>query len=107
MRAQQAEMAQQEEDYNNFANTILNEIQGFNSLGDQTIELSVNDMNDLANFVLTRDETGTSDFGKVLQNPRALTTAAFWTLKGPEIMAEMQQQIQDAYRRGYADAKGS
>lgn len=98
---QEAKAAEQE--YNNFSNTILQEIQGFNQLGNQEIELSVDDMNDLANFILTRDENGVSDFGRVMNDPRTFTMAAFWTLKGPEIMAEMQEQIQEAYKRGFTD----
>jgi len=78
-----------------------------NEIGGQEIELSNDDMNDLANFILTQDENGVSEFGAMLNNPKALTTMAFWTLKGPEIVNELQDQIQQAYKRGYDLGKGS
>jgi hypothetical protein len=47
-------------------------------------------MNDLANFILTRDDTGISNFNRILNDPTQFTKAAFWMLKGPEILNEMQ-----------------
>jgi hypothetical protein len=36
-----------------------------------------------------------------LNDPVQFTKAAFWMLKGPEILNEMQKQIKEAYLRGY------
>ena len=58
-------------------------------------------MNDLANYILTRDDSGYSEFGRLLNDPAQFTKAAFWMLKGPEILNEMQKQIKEAYLRGY------
>lgn len=98
---EQAQQAQFEQNYKEFSDKILNQIEGFENIAGQEIELSIDDKNDIANYILTRDDTGQSDFYKDLQNPQALTTAAFWILKGPEIMQELQKQIQDAYKRGF------
>lgn len=99
---EQMKKAQLEESYQGFSEQILNQIEGFEEIAGQEIELSVDDKNDIANYILTRDESGLTDFYKDLQNPQALTTAAFWVLKGPEIMQELQHQIQEAYKRGFA-----
>ena len=59
------------------------------------------EMDDLANYILTRDNSGYSEFGRILNDPAQFTKAAFWMLKGPEILNEMQKQIKEAYLRGY------
>ena len=63
--------------------------------------LSTEEMEDLANYILTRDASGYSEFGRLLNDPAQFTRAAFWMLKGPEILNEMQKQIKEAYLRGY------
>ncbi len=99
---QQAQQYQREQSYRDFSEQVLSQIEGFDKIAGEEIDLSVDDKNDIANYILTRDETGLTDFYKDLQNPQALTTAAFWMLKGPEIMQELQYEIQQAYKRGYA-----
>lgn len=105
LQKQQELKAQQENEFNAFSTQILNEIQSWNQLADQPIELSVDDMNDLANFLLTRDEEGNTEFGKVMDNPKVFTQAAFWVLKGNDIMNEISGQIKAAYNKGLADGK--
>ena len=98
---EQEQQAQLEQSYNDFSEKILNQIEGFSEIAGQEIELSVDDKNDIANYILTRDDSGQSDFYKELQDPQILTKAAFWILKGPEIMQDLQNQIKEAYKRGY------
>ena len=103
-RHKQIEIEKQEaaeQEFNVFANHIIESIRTFNELEDTPVELSQEDMEDLANYILTRDASGQSEFGKLLNNPANFTKAAFWMLKGPEIMNEMQKQIKEAYLRGY------
>ena len=103
-RQQQAEIEKQEAaeaEYTNFSNRIVDSIQNFNALDDTPVELSLEEMNDLANYILTRDASGYSEFGRLLNDPVQFTKAAFWMLKGPEILNEMQKQIKEAYLRGY------
>lgn len=97
---QQEAAAQQEAAYQDFANSILSEIDGFNT-SSEVFELDTEDKNELANFILTRDEDGLTDFGKVLNNPKTFTTVALWYLKGNALMNEMQNQIREAYKRGF------
>lgn len=105
-RYQQIEIEKQQEaehQYELFSNDILNAIESFTFSEDIPVELSHDDMEDLANFILTRDASGYSEFSKLLNNPDYFTRAAFWTLKGPDILNEMQNQIKEAYLRGYHD----
>ena len=93
--------AEAEQQFNTFANNIVESIRNFNSLEDTPVELSTDEMEDLANYILTRDASGYSEFGRLLNDPTQFTRAAFWMLKGPEILNEMQKQIKEAYLRGY------
>ena len=106
-RLQQIELEKQEEaerNFNTFAENVVNSIRNFNSLEDTPVELSNDEMEDLANYILTRDASGYSEFGRLLNDPMQFTKAAFWMLKGPEILNEMQHQIKEAYLRGYNES---
>ena len=103
-RMRNEEIAKQEEaerEFNMFSNNIIESIRNFNALEDTPVELSLEEMDDLANYILTRDASGYSEFGRLLNDPVQFTKAAFWMLKGPEILNEMQNQIKEAYLRGY------
>ena len=103
-RLRNEEIAKQEEaeqEFNIFSNNIIDSIRNLNALEDTPVELSLEEMDDLANYILTRDASGYSEFGRLLNDPVQFTKAAFWMLKGPEILNEMQKQIKEAYLRGY------
>ena len=106
-RQQQLELEKQEEaerEFYTFSNNIVESIRNFNALEDTPVELSLEEMDDLANYILTRDASGYSEFGRLLNDPVQFTKAAFWMLKGPEILNEMQNQIKEAYLRGYNES---
>lgn len=106
-RLKQIELEKQEQaeqQFNIFANNVVESIRNFNALEDTPVELSTEEMEDLANYILTRDDSGYSEFGKLLNDPAQFTKAAFWMLKGPEILNEMQKQIKEAYLRGYNES---
>ena len=96
-----AQQRQREYAYNTFAASVVDAIKNFNSFEDTPVELSRDEMDDLANYILTRDDSGYTEFGKVFSDPMQVTKAAFWMLKGSEILDEMQKQIKEAYLRGY------
>ena len=109
-RQQQLEMEKIEEaerEFNAFSGSIVESIRNFNALEDTPVELSQDEMEDLANYILTRDASGYSEFGRLLNDPVHFTKAAFWMLKGPEILNEMQKQIKEAYLRGYNESHKS
>lgn len=113
IRLQQDEEAQraneaasrQAEAYKQFSTSIQNEIMGLNSFAGQQLELSNDDANELAEFMLRLDDNGISAFGKALQDPKLFTKAAFWILNETEIEQELTKQMQDNYKRGYEAAK--
>lgn len=102
---QKQQDAQQEQEYQAFSESILNEIQSLKQIAGQDIELTVDDMNELANFMLTRDEDGNSEFGKAMNDPKLFTQMAFWALKGNDIMNEISSQIKMAYEKGVEAGK--
>ena len=93
-----------ENEFNAFAGNVIESIRNFNSFEDTPVELSYEEMEDLANYILTRDAQGYTEFGRLFSDPVQVTKAAFWVLKGPEILNEMQQQIKEAYLRGYNES---
>ena len=97
--------AKQEMAYRQFVTSITNEIRGLNSFAGQELELSGEDAEELAAFMLELDETGTSAFGRALQDPNLFTKAAFWLLNEEQIVEELTKQMQDNYKRGYEQAK--
>lgn len=105
-RQQQAQYAKQQEQYQAYANRVDYEIQNFNNFAGQEIELDNNEKQQLADFMLNIDQnTGLSPLGQALSNPQYLTKAAFWLLNEDKIMAELNKQTQDAYKRGYDAGK--
>lgn len=99
--AEQVQRAQIEQNYRDFSNVVLDQIGNFNSFANQDIELSTEDKNDIANYLLTRRESGISDFYTDIQDPSKAVLAAFWMLRGPEVVSEMENQVRAAYQRGY------
>jgi hypothetical protein len=96
-----------EQQFEQFSNAIIYAIQNFNLAEDTPVELSHDEMENLADFILTRDDNGYSKFGYLLNDPNYFTKAAFWVLKGPELLNEMQKQIKEAYLRGYNESSRS
>lgn len=97
--------AEQEAQYEEFAASIQSEIRGLNSFAGLPLELADDDMEDLSTFILDLDDSGTSSFGKALNDPALFTRAAFWTLNEDKIVEELTKQMQDNYKRGYEAAK--
>ena len=83
--------AKQEAAYRQFATSITNEIRGLNSFAGQELELSDEDSEELAAFMLELDESGTSAFGRALQDPNLFTKAAFWLLNEEQIIEELSK----------------
>lgn len=113
IRLQQDEEAQQANElaaqkqavYTQFATSIQNEIRGLNSFAGQELELSDEDSEELAAFMLDLDESGVSAFGRALQNPALFTKAAFWLLNEEQIIEELTKQMQENYKRGFEAGK--
>nr|DAF63718.1 MAG TPA: hypothetical protein [Podoviridae sp. ctz6O13] len=104
-REQQEQEAQREQEFTEFSNSILKEIQSLDNLGGQGIELSVDDMNEIANYILSRDDEGNSEFSRTMNDPKKFVELAFWALKGNDVMNEISSQIKAAYDKGVEAGK--
>lgn len=111
---QQAEQQQQQEDqFNQFKSSVVNSIQGLNRIGDLDINLDKEDQEDIAAFILDRDDTGMSYMGKALNDPQTLVEMAFWTLKGRDTVNsisayfanEIKNARQTSYQKGLEDGR--
>lgn len=112
---QQQAIAQEEENqrWNQFVDTISNEIEQFNSVEGIDLELDEEDKQNLADFILDRDETGVSNLGKALNDPQSLVTIAWWALNGDKLVddittmfkEQIQKSKQESYNKGLEDGK--
>lgn len=105
----------QNEQFNQFKDSVLTSIQSLNKVGDLDLNLEVEDMEDIASFILDMDDSGMSYFGKALNDPKTLVEMAWWTLKGRDALNsiseyfvnEIKNQKQISYQKGLEDGKKS
>lgn len=103
----------QEEQFAQFQNTILDEIQSLNKIGNLDIEMEADDMNDVANFILSNDSAGINFLAKALNDPKQLVKAAWFLTKGEEALSSISdyftQQIKEVskaqYKKGLEEGK--
>lgn len=106
---------QAQEQYNQFAETIYDSIDSLNTLGDIDIELDDNDKADLAEYILGYDQAGVNHLQKALSDPRNLTAAAWFLLKGQETIdgliqyftREISQVRKNSYMKGQESRESS
>lgn len=106
---------QEQQQFNEYSNKILNSIQDVNSVGNMDIQLSDDDREELAEFILGRDKAGINWFGKALEDPDTVVRMAWFALKGEDAFNDIEsyisQQIkataQNYYNKGLQDAKKS
>lgn len=106
----EAERAAQE-----FENSIVTAIQENDTidLGESSLTLSEDDMNEIASFILDSDSTGVRHIAKALNDPKTLVGMVWYALKGQEAFSQIsdyyKQKITEAakynYNKGYEDAK--
>lgn len=106
---QQAELiAQQQEQYNQFSNSVLGAIDNFNSVGDLDIDMNDEDKEQLAQFILGQDGAGVNYITKALNDPSTLVAASWFLLHGQDAFNELQDyvanQVKEARKAGYEEA---
>lgn len=105
--------AEKAEEMRQFQDNILGNIDNLTSIGDLNIELSDEDKNELAEFILGRDGAGVSYLGKALNDGETLTKMAWFALHGEEMLDNIQDYFADqitkaresGYKEGLAAAK--
>ena len=93
IQQQQAELEeQQQEAYNQFQDSVINSISNFNSIGNLDLNFDDSDKNELAEFMLSRDESGNNYLWQALQDPDTLTKAAWFILNGDDAKSNNQHR---------------
>lgn len=98
-----------------FSNSILNTIENNSTidLGDSSLEMSDEDKNILANFLLDKDQAGVRYIARALNDPNSLVQMAWYLINGKKAFSTIQdyykRQISEVakrnYNKGYEDAK--
>lgn len=111
LQAQQQAVAEQ--NFADFRDAVIDGIQSFNKVGDLDVSLEPEDQEDIAAFILDRDETGMSYLGKALNDPKTLVELSWWALKGRSAFRDIQDYFineiknvrQESYQKGLFDGR--
>lgn len=93
----------QEQQYNQFKDSIETEINSFKLQADGNLEMSMEDKQNLYEFITGFDQAGNSWFGKALQDPNTVVKMAWFALNGEQMI----QDIQDFYNSEIIKIKNS
>lgn len=110
----QALLEQEQQDaFNEYRESVVNAIDNLTSIGNLDLNFEDADKENLAEFMLSQDETGKNYLYEALQDPEILTKAAWFILNGEEafnsITDYFTNQIklvsESQYKKGLEDAK--
>lgn len=110
-RIKQEQFAQEQEAqerYNQFANSVVDEINNFTNFNGVELNLENDDMQELYDFITGADAAGNNHFAKALSDPKTLVKAAWLTLNGEQMIdditsyynKEITKVRKDAYKKG-------
>ena len=116
LRTQQEEAERERENqeaFENYQAQVVDAINGFTSVGNFDLNFEDEDKEELAEFMLSRDQSGKNYLFEALQDPETLTRAAWFILNGEEafntISDYFAQQIklvsENQYKKGLEDGK--
>lgn len=105
---------QQQDQFNAFASQIYNSIDGMDEIAGLDVELSDDDKEELADFILGQDGAGVSNLSRAINDPETLTKMCWFALKGVETIDgmvdyfknEITKVRENSYRQGYEAAGG-
>lgn len=115
-RTRMEELEQQQKDseqFEEFKNAVLDSIQSLDKISTLDIIMNDDDMNEIANFILSTDSAGVNYLAKALDDPQTLVRMAWFALKGEEaidsITEYFTEQIkavsQSRYEQGFKDGQ--
>ena len=104
---------QRQQAFEEYQAKVVDAINDFNSVGSFDLNFEDTDKEELAQFMLSQDETGVNYLYQALQDPETLTKAAWFILHGDEAFdnindyfAKQIKQISDTqYKKGLEDGK--
>ena len=113
-KQEEAEREQEQQDaYNKFQESVVNSISQFNSIGNLDLNFDDSDKEELAQFMLDKDESGNNYLWQALQDPDNLVKAAWFILNGDEAMNNISdyfvKQIklvsENQYKKGFEEGR--
>lgn len=111
---EQAQLEQaQLEAFQQYQGNVINAIDNFNSVGNLDLNFEDSDKEELAEFMLSQDETGTNYLYQALQDPQTLVKAAWFILNGDEAFNSVSDYFtnqiklvsESQYKKGFEDGK--
>ena len=116
LKTQQEEAERERENqeaFENYQAQVVDAINGFTSIGNFDLNFEDEDKEELAEFMLSRDQAGKNYLFEALQDPEILTKAAWFILNGEEAFNNISdyfaQQIklvsENQYKKGLEDGK--
>ena len=109
---EQAQIEQeQQEAFEVYKNGVVDAINNFTSIGNLDLTFDDNDKEELAEFMLSQDETGKNYLFEALQDPETLTRAAWFILNGEEAFNEISDYFKgqiklvadNQYKKGFEE----
>ena len=114
LQQQEAEAEQQrQEAYNQFSESVIDSITKFNSIGNLDLNFDDSDREELAQFMLSKDEAGNNYLWQALQDPETLVKAAWFILNGDEALNSISDYFinqiklvsENQYKKGFEEGK--
>lgn len=114
LQQEQAEIEQQQQEaYNQFQDSVVNSISQFNSIGNLDLNFDDSDREELAQFMLSRDEAGNNYLWQALQDPDTLVRAAWFILNGDEALNNISDYFinqiklvsENQYKKGFQEGR--
>ena len=111
---EQAELEQQQlEAFKQYQNQVISAIDSFNAIGNLDVNLEDTDKEELAEFMLSQDESGRNYLYQALQDPETLVKAAWFILNGDEALNSVEDYFkgqiklvsENQYKKGFEDGK--
>lgn len=104
---------EQEEAYNKFKDSIVESIGQFDSVGNLNLNFDDSDREELAEFILSKDEAGNNYLWQALQDPETLVKAAWFILNGDEAFNNVADYFtnqiklisENQYKKGFEEGK--
>ena len=116
LQQEQAEVEQQQQEaYNQFQDSIINSINQFNTIGNLDLNFDDSDKDELAQFMLSRDEAGNNYLWQALQDPDTLVKVAWFILNGDEALNNISEYFvnqiklvsENQYKKGFEEGKSN
>lgn len=105
----------EQEQFQVFQNQVVGAIQSLDKIGNLDINMDNDDMQEIAEFILSTDSAGISYLGKALNDPDTLVRMAWFAIKGEEAIDsiteyftnEIKRVSEEKYKQGLEAGKAS